>query len=97
VSGVRALAGECTTLEDIHQRREERWDEPPDKAMDEWAMTREEDEFTKASEAAIPENWTDDLLWKLQAWFTQETERAMQKVTLDGDRDRDLRRSSLIW
>ena len=32
---------------------------------------------------------------QLQAWFTQETEKEMQEAT--SDRNRDLRRSSLLW
>jgi hypothetical protein len=81
--------------EDTHQCRENTWDEPPDKAMDKWVMTREEEKLTKAPEAAILETRSDNLFGQLEAELTQKSEINMREVNSDGDRD--LHRSLLIW
>ena len=41
------------------------------------------------------DTWTYNSIEQLQAWFTQEKEKALQLAT--SDRNRDLRRSSLLW
>ena len=80
--------------EDDHQDREAPGDAPPNQTMDAWGMTWAE-EITTAPEAVNQDTRTYDLIEQLQAWFTQETEKDMQEVTSDGDRD--LHRSLLLW
>ena len=53
------------------------------------------EKITAAPEVINPDTRADDSIEKLQAWFTQETEKELQLAT--SDRNRDLRRSSLLW
>jgi hypothetical protein len=80
--------------EDGQQDREAPVDAPLDQTMDAWGRTWAE-EITAAPEVIYLDTRADDSIDQLQAWFTQETEKKMQKVTSDGNRD--LRRLSLLW
>ena len=53
------------------------------------------EKITTAPEVISPETRADDHIEQLQAWFIQETEKDIQEVTLEEDRDH--RRSSLLW
>ena len=80
--------------EDVQQDRETTGETPVDQIMDPpgraWA-----EESTAVPEMINLDIWADNPIEQLQAWFTQETEKEMQEATLD--RNRDLRRLSLIW
>ena len=45
------------------------------------------EENTTAPEGSIPETQAEDYIEQLQTWFSQETEKGLQEVTLAGDRD----------
>ena len=53
------------------------------------------EETTTAPEVINPDTRADNHIEQLQAWFIQETEKDMQEVTLEENRDH--RRSSLLW
>jgi hypothetical protein len=80
--------------EDVQQDRETTADAPVDQIMDttgrKWAG-----EPTAAPEEITLDTRADNSIEQLQAWFTQETKNEMQEATLD--KNRDLRRSSLLW
>ena len=65
-----------------------------DQIMDTAGRTWAEED-TAAPEVINLDTWTYNSIEQLQAWFTQETEKEMQEAT--SDRNRDLRRSSLLW
>ena len=65
-----------------------------DQIMDTVGRTWAE-ESTATSEKRTLDTRNYNSIEQLQAWFTQETEKKMQEAT--SDRNRDLRRSSLLW
>jgi hypothetical protein len=80
--------------EDVQQDREITGEAPVDQIMDTAERTWAE-ESTAAPEVINLDTRTYNSIEQLQAWFTQETEKEMQEAT--SDRNRDLRRSSLLW
>jgi hypothetical protein len=80
--------------EDVQQDRETTGDAPVDQIMDTAGRTWAEED-TAAPEVINLDTWSYNSIEQLQAWFTQETEKELQLAT--SDRNRDLRRSSLLW
>ena len=87
----------CRTLrsepEEVQQARERTGDAPVDQIMDARGRTWAE-EPTATPEVINLYTQADNSTEQVQAWLTQETEKEMQEVT--SNRNRDLRQSSLI-
>ena len=79
--------------EDVQQDREISGEAPVDQIMDTAGRTWAEED-TAAPEVINLDTRTYNSIEQLQAWLTQETEKEMQEAL--SDRNRDLRRSSLL-
>ena len=86
--------GSRSEPEDVQQDREITGEALVDQIMG-TAGTTWAEEDTAAPEVINLDTRTYNSIEQLQAWFTQETEKEMQEAT--SDRNRDLRRSLLLW
>ena len=86
--------GSRSEPEDAQQDREITGEALVDQSMGTAGKTWAEED-TAAPEVINLDTRTYNSIEQLQAWFTQETEQEMQEAI--SDRNRDLRRSSLLW